>query len=57
VVYLKEPIALSRLDFAISISQQSLIYELREFWWVLAAALFSFATIQQTSRFVSLPTR
>ncbi|KAJ7827559.1 hypothetical protein B0H13DRAFT_2439317 [Mycena leptocephala] len=54
VVYLKEPIALSRLDFAISISQQSLIYELREFWWVLAAALFSFATIQQTSSWSTL---
>ncbi|KAJ7884505.1 hypothetical protein B0H13DRAFT_2343616 [Mycena leptocephala] len=54
VVYLTRPMALSRLDFAISISQQSLIYEFREVRWVLVAAVFSLATIQQTSSWSSL---
>ncbi|KAJ7465779.1 hypothetical protein B0H11DRAFT_2049245 [Mycena galericulata] len=53
-VCLKQPTPLSRLDFGISISRQSLIYDRHALWWVLAAAVFSVATIQQTSSWSSL---
>ncbi|KAJ7883072.1 hypothetical protein B0H13DRAFT_2538563 [Mycena leptocephala] len=59
VMYLKHPVALSSFDFALSISQQSLIFdkELQAIPWVFTAAVFYIATIQQTSRRVPLPTR
>ncbi|KAJ6603364.1 hypothetical protein DFH09DRAFT_1354608 [Mycena vulgaris] len=56
VMYLKQPMALSSFDFALSISQQSLIFD-KEFQaipWVFTAAVFYFATIQQTSSWSTL---
>ncbi|KAJ7080669.1 hypothetical protein C8R44DRAFT_992395 [Mycena epipterygia] len=52
VVYLTRPMTLSSLDFAISISQQKPIFELREVKWVIVAAVFWGTTFQQTSRHV-----
>ncbi|KAJ7877188.1 hypothetical protein B0H13DRAFT_2279361 [Mycena leptocephala] len=56
VMYLKYPVALSSFDFALSISQQSLIFD-KEFQaipWVFTAAVFYIATIQQTSGWSTL---
>ncbi|KAF7358314.1 hypothetical protein MVEN_00880800 [Mycena venus] len=56
VMYLKRPVALSSFDFALSISKQSLIFdqEFQALPWVFTAAVFYFATIQQTSSWSTL---
>ncbi|KAJ7119351.1 hypothetical protein C8R43DRAFT_86191 [Mycena crocata] len=56
VVSLTRPVEVSTLQYGISISRRSLIFEFRQAKWVLAAGVFFLATLMQTAGWSSLLT-